>query len=90
MKDQNNKNIKRERYNELNHLNIKKRNEYMRSYINKTLDVIVEEKGKENTIIGTSSNYLKIIIPSDSYRKGMLERVRISGIDNNKLIAHPI
>ena len=58
----------------------------MKSYIEKTLDIIIEEKSNGNTMVGTSSNYLKIIIPSDTYKKGTLTRVRIAGVDNNKLI----
>jgi threonylcarbamoyladenosine tRNA methylthiotransferase MtaB len=90
MKEQNTKHMKHERYIELNALNIKKKHEYMSSYIYKTLDIIIEEKGEGNTIVGTSSNYLKISIPSLSYNKGTLLRVRIVGINNNRLLAYPL
>jgi len=90
MKEQITKHLKHERYTELNALNIKKRHEYMSSYINETLDIIIEEKGEGNTVVGTSSNYLKICIPSVPYNKGTLMRVRIAGIDNNRLIAYPL
>jgi threonylcarbamoyladenosine tRNA methylthiotransferase MtaB len=90
MKEQITKQLKHERYIELNALNIKKRHDYMSSYINETLDIIIEEKGEGNTVVGTSSNYLKICMPSVAYNKGTLMRVRIAGIDNNRLIAYPL
>ena len=90
MKEQNTKIIKHERYLQLNALNIKKRAEYMSAYIDKTLDIIIEEEGEGNTVVGTSSNYLKICIPSFSYNKGTLIRVRVVGINNNRLVAYPL
>jgi threonylcarbamoyladenosine tRNA methylthiotransferase MtaB len=90
MKVQNTKQIKHERYIELNSLNIKKRHDYMSSNIDKTIDIIIEEKGDWNTVIGTSSNYLKICVPSHSYNKGTLMRVRLTGIDNNRMIGYPL
>ncbi len=90
MKEQNNKHIKHDRYIQLNALHIKKKAEYMSSYIDKTVDIIIEEKGEGNTVVGTSSNYLKISVPSVSYNKGTLIRVRIVSIDNNRLIAYPL
>lgn len=90
MKEQNTKIIKHERYLQLNALNIKMRAEYMSSYIDKTLDIIIEEKGEGNTVVGTSSNYLKICIPSLSYNKGTLIRVRVVGINDNRLVAYPL
>lgn len=89
MKEQNTKHIKHERYIQLNALNIKKKVEYMTAYIDKTLDIIIEETGEGNTVVGTSSNYLKISIPSLSYDKGTLIRVRVVRIDDNRLIAYP-
>jgi len=90
MKEQNTKHMKHERYVELNAINIRKKHEYMSSHINKTLDIIIEEKGKGNTVVGTSSNYLKIRIPSVSYNKGTLMQVRIVGIEDNNIIAYPL
>ena len=90
MKDHNTKHVKHERYKQLNALNIKMKAEYMSSYIDKDLDIIIEEKGEGSTVVGTSSNYLKINVPSLSYNKGTLIRVRIVSIDNNRLIAYPL
>jgi threonylcarbamoyladenosine tRNA methylthiotransferase MtaB len=90
MKEQNTKNIKHERYTQLNALNIKKKAEYMSGYINKTLDIIIEEKGEGDTLVGTSGNYLKVSIPSLKYNKGTLIRVRVVRINDNRLIAYPL
>ncbi len=57
----------------------------MTSQIDKTLDIIIEEQGLDNTSIGTSSNYLKVKISSNGYHKGALVRVRITGIEENIL-----
>jgi len=90
MKNQNTKNIMHDRYVQLNALNDKKKNEYMSSYIGKTLEVITEDRGEGNAVVGTSSNYLKIIVKSVSYKKGSLIRVRVEDICNNKMTAHPL
>jgi len=89
MKNQNTKQIIHDRYIQLNALNIRKKAEYMSSCIGKTLDVIIEERGEGNSLFGTSSNYLKITVPSAPYHRGSLIRVRVVGICNNKLIAYP-
>ena len=62
----------------------------MSSYIDKTLDIIVEETGEGDTVVGTSSNYLKICIPSHTYNKGTLMQVRVVRVDDNRLIAYPL
>jgi len=76
---------KRDRLNELKILNAKKKMAYMLSQINKTLDVIIEEQGEDNTYIGTTSNYLKVRLPSNGCRRRDLVRVRISNIEENLL-----
>lgn len=83
--DQNTSSVKRERLNELKALSDRKRMAYMESQINKTLDVIIEEKGTDNTSLGTSSNYLKVKVSSNGYPRGALVRVRISGVEENCL-----
>jgi threonylcarbamoyladenosine tRNA methylthiotransferase MtaB len=75
--------IKRDRFNELNALNINKKEAFMLSQINKTLDVIIEEHCYENFSLGTSSNYLKVKIPSTKYPKRSQVYVRVSSIENN-------
>jgi len=83
--DQNTSSVKSERLNELKALSDRKRMAYMVSQVNKTLDVIIEEKGTDHTSLGTSSNYLKVRMPSNGYPKGAFVRVRISGIEENSL-----
>jgi threonylcarbamoyladenosine tRNA methylthiotransferase MtaB len=82
--------IKKERFAELNALNIKKRKAYMNQQAGKTLDVIIEERGPENTSIGTSGNYLKVRLYSKEYSKKSLVRVRITGVEKNMLQGVPI
>jgi threonylcarbamoyladenosine tRNA methylthiotransferase MtaB len=82
--------IKRNRFNELNILNIKKRKAYMNLQTGKTLDVIIEEQGPENTSVGTSGNYLKVRLHSKEYSKKSLVQVRITGIEKNMLQGIPI
>lgn len=87
MSNQNTYYIKKERFNELNALNIKKRRAYMLSNINKTLDVITQEQCTDNISIGTSSNYLKVKMPTNGHPKGSLVTVRVSGIEGNMVKA---
>lgn len=77
--------VKRERLHELKALNERKRMAYMASQVNKILDVIIEEKSVDHISIGTSSNYLKVKMPSNGCPKGSLERVRIYGVEENCL-----
>ncbi|MEW6161849.1 MAG: tRNA (N(6)-L-threonylcarbamoyladenosine(37)-C(2))-methylthiotransferase MtaB [Nitrospirota bacterium] len=85
MANQNTSVLKRERLNELKALNFRKKMAYMLSQINRTLDVIIEEQGVDNTSIGTSSNYLKVKMTSKGYPERALVRVRISGIEEKFL-----
>lgn len=80
---QNAPSVKRERFSELKALNIKKKMAYMSLQMNKTLDIIIEEHLTDNTSIGTSSNYLKVKMPSNRYPKGDCVYVRVSGIEEN-------
>ena len=90
MSMQNTPSVKRERFNELNALNIKQKRAFISSQINKTLDIIIEEHCPENISSGTSNNYLKVKIPSRMYPKGTLVYVRVSGIEGNILEGEPI
>lgn len=85
MPNQNASAVRKERLNELKTLNARKKMTYMLSQVNKTLDVIIEEQGRDKTSIGTSSNYMKVKMPSNRYPKGAFVRVRISGIEENCL-----
>jgi len=81
---------KRERYNELNSLNTGKKIAYMSSQMNKILDVIIEERCDDQTMIGTSSNYLKIKVCSNGYPRKSLVHVRVSEREGNILKGFPI
>jgi len=82
--------VKKERFTELNTLNIKKRETYMNLQAGRTLDVIIEEHGAENTSIGTSGNYLKVKVHSKEFSKKSLVQVRITGVEKNMLQGIPI
>ncbi len=82
--------VKKERFTELNTLNIKKRKTYMNLQTGKALDVIIEEHGTESTSIGTSGNYLKVRLHSKEYSKKSLVQVRITGVEKNMLQGIPI
>jgi threonylcarbamoyladenosine tRNA methylthiotransferase MtaB len=82
--------VKKERFTELNTLNINKRTTYMNLQTGKTLDVIIEEHGTENTSIGTSGNYLKVRLHTKEYSKKSLVQVRITGVEKNMLQGIPI
>ena len=83
MANQNTSAQKKDKLNELKVLNAKKKMAYMLSQTNKTLDVIIEEQGKDNTYVGTSSNYLKVRLPSNGCLRGDIVRVRVSRIEEN-------
>ena len=82
--------IKKERFSVLNALNIKKKEGYMSSQIGKILDIVIEERCSNGTVLGTSSNYLKVRTTSDGQRKGSLIYVRVSGIDDGVLTGDAI
>jgi len=81
---------KKERLSELMALNSKKKMAYMQSQMNSILDIVVEEEGNDNITIGTSSNYLKVKVLANGYRKGALIRVRATGIDGKYIKGNPI
>jgi threonylcarbamoyladenosine tRNA methylthiotransferase MtaB len=85
MPNQNEFAVKKKRGNELKALSDRKRMECMASQVNKILDIIIEEQEGDSTSIGTSSNYLKVKIPSNGHNRGTFVRVRISGIEKNYL-----
>ncbi len=81
---------KKERVNILKDLNIKKKELYLKSQINKILDIIIEEQTTEQTSVGTSSNYLKVRLNSNKYLPKSLINVRINGIENDMLTGIPL
>jgi hypothetical protein len=58
--------------------------------MNKILDVIIEEPCDDQTMIGTSSNYLRIKVCSNGYPRKSLVHVRVSEREGNILKGFPI
>ncbi|MHA2055518.1 MAG: tRNA (N(6)-L-threonylcarbamoyladenosine(37)-C(2))-methylthiotransferase MtaB [Candidatus Hodarchaeales archaeon] len=79
------KQILKKRIEKISQLNKEKKYVYMKKQINKTLNIIVEDKINETTVTGTSSNYLKIRAGLKRYRKGSVVRVRPTKIYNEIL-----
>ncbi|MGB9715040.1 MAG: tRNA (N(6)-L-threonylcarbamoyladenosine(37)-C(2))-methylthiotransferase MtaB [Thermodesulfovibrionales bacterium] len=90
MSNQCNPSLKKQRLNEIRALNIEKKIAYMKSYIGRELDIIIEENTIDEIAIGTSSNYLKVKTKVNGYPIGSLIRVRISDISKDFLIGEPV
>jgi threonylcarbamoyladenosine tRNA methylthiotransferase MtaB len=90
MRLQNSVSVKKERIAILNVLHIRKRQAYLNSQIGESLDVIVEDQVSENTVVGTSSNYLKILVQENTYPKKTLIQVKVAGTKGNQLQGTPI
>lgn len=67
-----------------------KRNQFIKSQVGKTLDIVTEEKIKENSFSGTSSNYLKIAVKVNGHRKGSIVFVRFAGVSEGMLMGDAI
>lgn len=67
-----------------------KKEDYIRRYIGKTLDIIVEERGRE-WLIGTAGNYIKVLCTekNNSIHEGMLVNVKIVGYKNYIALGSP-
>ena len=82
--------VKKERCRRLSALNISKKFQHMSSQINRVVDVIVEERLDDQTVIGTSGNYLKIKFSSNRCPRKSLVYVRAAGIDGDLINGIPI
>ena len=78
--------IKKEHVNILESLNKRKKTEYMLKQVGKTLVVLVENSNSDGTSCATTSNYLKILLPSNNHLRGSLIYARIEGLKGEKLI----
>jgi threonylcarbamoyladenosine tRNA methylthiotransferase MtaB len=76
---------KKRRYNMLRLLNNRKRISYMSSQIHKILGIIIEDEDAAGGVLGTSSNYLKIRVCSNTYLKKSLIAVRVAEGDGDVL-----
>ena len=82
--------IKKERYRELNRININKKMLYMTDQINRDLEIIIEDQCHDDAVLGTSSNYLKIALPAETYSRKSCVSVRVTGIKDSTLTGIPI
>ncbi len=74
-----------ERTESLKLLNRAKKELYARKQFGRILDVIVEEKVSSGVMAGTSSNYLKIRVNSDTLRRGTLVYIRSAEFNGSEL-----
>ncbi len=63
--------------------------EYYSKFLDKELDIIVEDKHNEY-LLGHSSNFIPIYIPYEENLHGQLIKVKITSIKNNKVYAKKI
>jgi threonylcarbamoyladenosine tRNA methylthiotransferase MtaB len=78
MVDQVESSEKKSRYNMLKLLSDRKKTTYMISQIDRILGIIIEDEDTTGGVVGTSSNYLKIRVPSNRYAKKSLIPVRVA------------
>jgi threonylcarbamoyladenosine tRNA methylthiotransferase MtaB len=77
--------FKKRRYDVLNHINNRKKISFMESQSNRILEIVIEDVDRISGMIGTSSNYLKVAVCSDSHEKKSLISVRVTGRDGDIL-----
>jgi len=83
--------VKKDRVHALESLGSKKKTEYMLSQVNKTLDVLIEGgRNSDNMSYGTSGNYLKVHMPSNSHACRTIINARVEGIERGRLVGTPI
>lgn len=71
-------------------LGMQKRTAYMKAHIGRTLDLLVEERDSDGTVVGTTGNYLKVRASVPEARPKDIVSVRIAGLEDNVLVGHPI
>jgi threonylcarbamoyladenosine tRNA methylthiotransferase MtaB len=81
--EQVNEKIKKERINILNELSNRKRSEYLKKFLGKIVEVIVESR-KNNLNSGTSDNYIKCFFEDSKLQKGDLAKIIINKIDKTQ------
>lgn len=75
----------RERTELLRWLGNKKKRQYMKSYIGKNLEIIMEEGLTHGSVVGTSSNYLKLSVPAYDQCRGSVEIAQPTGLKDDML-----
>ncbi len=71
-------------------LGVRKKAEYMKAQMGRTLDLLVEEIGSDGTCVGTTGNYLKVRAPGSIGRPKDIVAVRIADVAGDVLIGHAI
>jgi threonylcarbamoyladenosine tRNA methylthiotransferase MtaB len=90
MKNRVDESEKKRRFLELNELNMVKKTSYMSSQIGRTLEIIVEDKHDDTSLLGTSSNYLKILTSACGASKKTCMNIRVTQVDGFVLRGTPI
>lgn len=90
MKNQVSGKIKEERSKKLLELSDKNENEYLNTYINKSVEVLFEEKDEEGYYKGHTANYLMVKVKSDENLCNKIQKVRVKKIEKLSLIAEII
>ena len=90
MKDQVSSKIKEERSKKLLELSDKNENEYLNTYINKSVEVLFEEKDEEGYYKGHTSNYLVVKVKSDENLCNKIQKVTVKKSEKLSLIAEII
>ena len=78
--------IKKVRTKEMMDLSYKLERRYNSKFLDKTLDVIFEQKDNKGRIVGHSSNFIEIAVDGDDSLIGRYANVHIKSIDGLKLI----
>lgn len=82
--------LKKERVVLLGNLAATARNKYLSQHMDKTLQVIVENKTIEGCF-GTSTNYIKVLLASEyDLRAQTLMNIRVTRIENNHVVGIPL
>jgi tRNA A37 methylthiotransferase MiaB len=82
--------IKRDRVHQLRDISHIKKSNFIKKNINLEHQIVVETVG-EDVISGTTSNYIKALLPRNgAVVPGSLVRIRLTGINNECAIAFPI
>ena len=90
MKDQVSSKIKEERSKKLLELSDKNENEYLNTYINKSVEVLFEEKDEEGYYKGHTSNYLVVKVKSDENLCNKIQKVTVKKSEKLSLVAEII
>ena len=90
MKDQVSSKIKEERSKKLLELSDKNENEYLNTYINKSVEVLFEEKDEEGYYKGHTSNYFVVKVKSDENLCNKIQKVTVKKSEKLSLIAEII